>query len=73
MKNKAEVFLKQDAVVTWYKVQLPSTHKDRYKVRLIEYKTKPFTNFDVYLDCESEVRIWNKEIVDLVKEAINTI
>lgn len=73
MKNKAEVFAKQDAVVTWYKVQLFGAYEGKWKARLIEYSTKPLTDFEVYADYELGALVTNSDLIDLVKEAINNI
>jgi hypothetical protein len=73
MKNKAEVFTKQDAVVTWYKVQLFGAYEGKWKARLIEYSTIPFTDFEVYADYELGALVTNSDLIDLVKEAINNI
>ena len=71
MKNKAEVSVKQEALVTWYKVQLFGAYEGRWKARLIEYSTKPFTDFEVYADYELGALVTNLELIDLVKQTIN--
>lgn len=73
MKNKATAFFKAEAVITWYKVELYGAYQGKYKARLVEYDTEPFTDFDVFVDYDKAPLVTNTDVIDLVKEAIKEI
>jgi len=70
MKNKAKLNEEYDAIVTEYEVELFGAYEGKYDVVYFEsFEPKMY----VTVGSAKVVYITNRDIIDLIKEAINNI